>query len=427
MRKPRFGIYIGAGLTALAVIAAGILIFFFIYQLETIKHLLMKLIDILMPFIIGGVIAYLLAPFYNTLCRNLNYYLGLKLKPNHAKQLANTLAVLISILLGLGVVVGLVALVVPQLISSMTGLVNAMPGYLDQTGTWLDDLFATYNLGFSVQDSFDTLSANFQAWLTNNDLLSSLQNLSQQLGDGVNSLLSNVFTGVMAVIQVMKNFILGFIVAAYLLADKERLAALAKKLIYALFGAQRGNDAMIRIRYIHKVFGGFILGKLLDSLIIGILCFIGASLLQLPYTLLVSVVVGITNIIPFFGPFLGAIPCALLILLTSPIKCVYFVIFILALQQFDGNILGPRILGNTTGLSAFSVLFSIILFGGLFGFVGMIIGVPLFAVISSLVAELVNGQLRKKAMSLDTEDYVHLDYVDQTDQRYVKRKAPTEK
>lgn len=427
MRKRRFGIYVGAGLTALAVIAAGILLFFFIYQLGTIKHLLLQLIDILMPFIIGGVIAYLLAPFYNMLCRNLDYYLSLKLKPSHAKRLANSLAVLISILLGLGVVVGLVALVVPQLISSMTGLANAMPGYLDQTGTWLDDVFGTNDLGFSVQSSFDALSVNFQTWLTNNDLLSSLQNLSQQLGDGVNSLVSSVFNGVIAVIQVLKNFILGFIVAAYLLADKERLAALAKKLLYALLGAQRGNDAMIRIRYIHKVFGGFILGKLLDSLIIGILCFIGASLLRLPYTLLVSVVVGITNIIPFFGPFLGAIPCALLILLTSPIKCVYFVIFILALQQFDGNILGPRILGNTTGLSAFSVLFSIILFGGLFGFVGMIIGVPLFAVISSLIAELVNGQLRKKAMSLDTEDYVHLDYVDQTDQRYVKRKAPTEK
>lgn len=426
MRKRQLGDYVGIGLTALAVIAASILIFFFIYQFSVIKQLVVKLVDILMPFIVGGVIAYLLAPIYNILYRNLDYTLSRKLKPRQAKRLAGGLSVLLSILLALGVVVGLVALVVPQLISSVMGLINALPGYLDKTSAWLDQLFENYNLGMSIQQAFDTFTLNFESWLTN-DLLPSLDGLSKQLGDGFNSILDGVFTGVLAVFQVMKNFVLGLIVAIYLLADKERLAAQAKKLLYAILGPQRGNQAMLRVRYIHKVFGGFLLGKLLDSLIIGLLCFIGASLLRLPYTLLVSVVVGVTNIIPFFGPFLGAVPCGLLILLTSPVKCVYFIIFILALQQFDGNILGPRILGNTTGISAFSVLFAIILFGGLFGFVGMVIGVPLFAILSSIAAELVNGRLRKKAMSLDTQDYVHLDYVDQEDQRYVKRKAPTEK
>lgn len=426
MRKRPLGDYVGIGLTALAVIAASILIFFFIYKFNVIKQLAVHLVEILMPFIVGGVIAYLLAPVYNVLCRNLDYYLILKLKPRRARQLANGLSVLLSLLLALGLVVGLVALVVPQLISSVMGLINAMPGYLDQTSAWLDQVFQHYNLGLSVQQAFDNFTVDFETWLTN-DLLPSVQDLSKQLGEGVNSFLGGVFNGVLAVFQVLKNFVLGLIVAAYLLADKERLSALAKKLLYAILGVQRGNGAMIRIRYIHKVFGGFLLGKLLDSLIIGILCFIGTSLLRLPYTLLVSVVIGVTNVIPFFGPFLGAVPCGLLILLTSPIKCVYFIIFILALQQFDGNILGPKILGNTTGLSAFSVLFAIILFGGLFGFVGMIIGVPLFAIIASIVTELVNGRLREKEMSLDTQDYVHLDYVDQQDRRYVKRKAPTEK
>lgn len=426
MRKRPLGDYVGIGLTALAVIAASILIFFFIYKFNVIKQLAVHLVEILMPFIVGGVIAYLLAPVYNVLCRNLDYYLSLKLKPRRARQLANGLSVLLSLLLALGLVVGLVALVVPQLISSVMGLINAMPGYLDQTSAWLDQVFQHYNLGLSVQQAFDNFTVDFETWLTN-DLLPSVQDLSKQLGEGVNSFLGGVFNGVLAVFQVLKNFVLGLIVAAYLLADKERLSALAKKLLYAILGVQRGNGAMIRIRYIHKVFGGFLLGKLLDSLIIGILCFIGTSLLRLPYTLLVSVVIGVTNVIPFFGPFLGAVPCGLLILLTSPIKCVYFIIFILALQQFDGNILGPKILGNTTGLSAFSVLFAIILFGGLFGFVGMIIGVPLFAILASIVTELVNGRLREKEMSLDTQDYVHLDYVDQQDRRYVKRKAPTEK
>lgn len=427
MNKKKFGDYLAAGLTALAVIAISILIFFLFYELKAIKAAIFQLVDILMPFIVGGVIAYLLSPVYNVLCRNLDYYLSIKLKPRQSRKLAKGLSVLLSILLGLGVVCGLVAMVVPQLISSVMGLINAMPGYLDQTGQWLDQIFQNYGLyDGSIQTAFDNFSLDLEQWLAN-DLLPSLQSISQQLGNGMNSLLGSVFNGVLAAFQFLKNFILGFIVAAYLLAEKEHFAALAKKLLYALLGAKRGNGAMIRIRYIHKVFGGFILGKILDSIIIGILCFIGASLLQLPYTLLVSVIVGVTNVIPFFGPFLGAIPCAVLILLTSPIKCVYFIIFILALQQFDGNILGPKILGDATGLSAFSVLFAIIVFGGLFGFVGMIIGVPLFAIICSIASELINGQLRRKEMSLDTQDYVHLDYVDQGEQRYVKRKDPTEK
>ena len=159
------------------------------------------------------------------------------------------------------------------------------------------------------------------------------------------------------------------------------------------------------------------------------LCFLGTSLLGIPFAVLVSVVVGITNIIPFFGPFIGAIPCAVLILLYSPLKCLYFVIFVVALQQFDGNILGPKILGDSTGLSSFWVLFSIIVFGGLFGFVGMLIGVPLFAVIYSLVGGVIQSRLTKKKMSINSEDYSNLAKVDQKagTWSYEKMKDPTRK
>ena len=420
MNKKKYGNYIAIGLTALAVIAASILIFFLMYKINTVRSMLSGLVGILMPFIIGGVIAYLLTPIYNWLCRNLDYYLCVKLKRKSGRKVSKGLAVLLSILLAIGVVSGLIALVVPELISSIMGLVDSVPSYLDEVGQWLDRFLVDY--GFSdggIQAAYDSFSGDFQRWLTT-DLLPNLQN-------SMNSVLGSVYTGVIALFNALKNVIIGFIVAAYLLAEKERLSALGKKLIYSITGAKRGNETLERIRYIHKIFGGFIQGKMLASIIIGFLCFIGASLLRLPYTLLVSVVVGVTNVIPFFGPIIGAVPCGILILLADPIKCVYFVIFILALQQFDGNILGPRILGNATGVSAFGVLFAIIIFGGIFGFVGMIVGVPLYAVISSLAEEFVNERLRKKEMSLDMEDYVHLDYVEQDEQRYVKRKDPTEK
>lgn len=420
MDKKKLSDYIAIGLTALAVIAASILIFFLVYKINTVRKLLSGLVGILMPFIIGGAIAYLLTPIYNWLCRNLDYYFCVKLKRKSGRSVAKGLAVFLSILLAIGIVSGLIALVLPELISSIMGLVDSMPAYLDQVGQWLDRFLVDYGIADGgIQAAYDSFSGDLQSWLTG-DLLPNLQ-------DSMNSVLGSVFTGVMAVFNALKNIIIGFIVAAYLLAEKEHFAALAKKFLYSVTGAKRGNELMEHVRYIHKVFGGFIQGKLLDSIIIGFLCFIGASLLRLPYTLLVSVVVGVTNVIPFFGPIIGAVLCGVLILLADPIKCIYFIIFVLALQQFDGNILGPKILGNATGVSAFGVLFSIILFGGLFGFVGMIVGVPLFAVIGSLVGEYVDSRLQKNKMSIDTEDYLHLDYVEQDEQRYVKRKDPTEK
>lgn len=416
MRR-KYGNYIAVGLTALAVIAASILIFFFFYKFSVIKSAVLTLVRILMPFIIGAVIAYLLAPVNNSLRRSLNEIFASKLKPERAESLSKAMAVLLSIALAIGMIVGLIALVVPELITSITGLVTNMPEYLNRGGTLLDQFLKDKGIAAGgISDAYAELSTSLEDWLRT-VLLPNLQN-------GMNSFMGSVFTGVKAAATVLSNVIIGFIVAIYILSDKERMLAQCKKVLYSLTGSERGNAVVDHLRYVHKVFGGFIQGKILDSFIIGILCFVGASLLNLPYTLLVSVVIGITNVIPFFGPIIGAVPCAVLILLTDPLKCLYFVIFILALQQFDGNILGPRILGNATGVTAFGVLFAIIFFGGLFGFVGMIVGVPLFAVISSLVQELIDQRLQKKELSMDTEDYLNLDYVDQKEQKYRKLKNP---
>ena len=215
--------------------------------------------------------------------------------------------------------------------------------------------------------------------------------------------------------------LIGLIVMIYLLNIKESLSAQGKKFIYSILPLKAANIVVGEFRFIKKAFSGFIIGKLIDSLIIGILCFILMHLFKLPYELLISVIIGVTNVIPFFGPFIGAAPCAILVFLISPKQCLYFIGLILVLQQFDGNILGPKILGNSTGVSSFGVLFSILLFGGLCGFVGMIIAVPLMAVIIHVYRQIQDHFLAKKNLSQEENDYVKLDRIDEKSGEYIRR------
>lgn len=409
------------------MIAASLLLFFLFYNIKAIKTFFGNLVTILTPFIIGAVIAYLLSPIYNMLLRNFEKTFQRKLGPRRARSLSVGLSVFISIAFALVILAGLFALVLPHLTNSIVGIVSSLPDYVEHGNTWLEKLWAN-NPGLAVafQEAYESIISDFENW-AKTDLVPNLKNLTNTLG-GINSLLGSVVNGVVYAVKILINILLGFIAAAYFLVGKTKLIGHAKQFVYSLFSAKLANDIILKFRYVHKVFGGFIRGKLLDSLIIGLICFVGTSLLQVPYALLVSVVIGVTNIIPFFGPLIGAIPCALLVLFYSPVKCIYFVIFVLALQQFDGNILGPKILGDSTGISSFGVLFSIIVFGGLFGFVGMLIGVPLFAVISSLVGSVVRRRLSKKKMSIDSEDYYNLAKVSQKDDAtwsYEKMQDPT--
>ena len=349
-----------------------------------------------------------------------------KLKPRHARPISVGISLFISILLALLVLVGTFALVVPRFISSIIGIVNSLQTYSNNIVIWLNDVLSGHpEVAEQVQDTYENLANSFMTWV-NSKLTPDAEAMLSSLGN-LSALLSGVVSGVKIVIRLLKDFIIGMFVSAYLLISKRRLIAQAKKIVYGLFPQKYANYIIYECRYIQNVFGGFIRGKLLDSLIIGLICFAGCTIFRFPFPIVVSVIVGVTNIIPFFGPFVGAIPSAVLILLVSPIKCIYFVIFILALQQFDGNWLGPKILGNTTGLSSFWVLFSILLFGGLYGFVGMIIAVPLFAVIYSLISSYINHRLTKRTMSLDTREYELLDHVDETSGAFVHLKDPETK
>lgn len=250
-----------------------------------------------------------------------------------------------------------------------------------------------------------------------------LQNwLTNVVVPNIYRIIGSVSSGVVLVVRAVFDILIGLIVMVYLLNMKEKLLAQAKMIIYGLFPLKIANKVIEEGRYVHQVFGGFIIGKLLDSLIIGLICFVAAWFCEYAVCAAGQCHRRCDQCDPFFPvPFIGAIPSAFLILLSDPMKCLYFLIFILLLQQFDGNILGPKILGDSTGLSSFWVLFSILLFGGLMGFVGMIIAVPTFAVIYRLVTEFTTWKLGKKALSDSLDSYDRLDYIDETEQTYMKK------
>lgn len=394
--------YLAWGLTAFLT-GCALLIFYDVFYRDnsgTVQAIFAKLFSVLTPVLYGLGMAYLLAPIVNFLERAiLRLRDKLERKRGRAIRIHKGWLRAASIFLTWAVVLVLVylllSMLVPQLVDSITTLVNNLESYYTTIYNWVTGLLSDNP---ELTDLFNRYYNETIQWLTTK-LLPGLQT-------AVTNFTGSLVTGVWSVVIFTKNFLIGIIVSVYLLAAKEKSAARCCKLLYGVLPEEQAKFAMRGFRRMDHIFSGFVRGKLLDSLIIGILCFIGCSILKLPYTPLVSVVVGVTNIIPFFGPFLGAIPSAFLILLVSPKQCLIFIIFILVLQQFDGNILGPKILGDSTGLASFWVLFSILLFGGLFGFAGMVLGVPVFAMIYSVLRRLVHYGLRRRGLPEDTKFYL---------------------
>lgn len=416
MKDQRFSKYIYMGLTAVSVIAVSILLVFLFLERTVVWGYLNKIASILSPIILGAVLAFLLAPVYNV-GRNWVSEAG-KGKKKNAEWFGKTVGTLASLLLLSVTVVSLCYMLIPQLYSSIIGIINTMPTYIENIYNFLTDVFENNpELEKNVLTAYERVVEWAVSWV-NESLLPNFQNLKGF--QGIEKILGGVSSGVVGIINFVKNVFIGLIVMIYLLNMKDTLAAQCKKIVYTVFPIKTANAVIEEFRYVHKVFLGFIRGKLIDSLIIGILCFILMKLFKLPFELLISVIVGVTNVIPFFGPFIGAIPSAVLVFLISPRQCLYFIGLILILQQFDGNILGPKILGNTTNLPSFWVLFSILLFGGLFGFAGMILAVPVTAVIFNLFGKLQNYFLKKKTLSSDTEDYRNLKRVDEEKKTFIK-------
>ena len=406
--------YLAAGLTAFAVVAASLLLFFLMFQIKAVAGFLDTLARILRPIFMGAVIAFLLLPVHRNILRFLTAITSDKQKADkRTGTFLNFVAIVLSLLLALFLIYLLLAMVLPQVYESVVGLVNSVPDYIENVQKWLQTFFEDNpDIQAAILPVYNSAAESLEQWL-NSDILPNLESLSTTFQWVRATILPNL-TGVVAGVSGMvvgflvlvKDLLIAIIVSVYLLARKDLFAAQSKKIVYSLFRTDIADLLVEEVRGAYKIMSGFINGKLVDSLIIGVICLVCCNLFKFPYPALVATIVGVTNIIPFFGPFIGAVPCGLLILLVSPIKAVYFAIFILVLQQFDGNILGPKILGDSTGLASFWVLFSILLFGGLFGFAGMVLGVPVFAMIYSVISRLVGYGLRGRGLSEDTGDYM---------------------
>ena len=401
MKRENWTEQIKWGITAFLVLAATSLLFIIVSHLETINKNFNLFIQILMPIIYGAVLAYLMSPVYNFVVKITEVLLAKLFHKKSKKQsTASSFLATICSLLFLAFIGGsLVSLLIPELTKSIYNLYTTLPDAINRSYERIQALLANYPEAREyVEDLYTEISAFFSSKPESaQTILGHLQNIAAFFRDGI----WNTFT-------VVKNILIGLIVMVYLLNLKKTLKLQFRKLLFAIFSKEKAKSIIEELQYVHKMFGGFILGKIIDSVIIGILTFFVLSIMKMPYTLLVSVIIGVTNVVPFFGPFVGAIPCIILIMLSSPLQALYFAIAILAIQQLDGNIIGPKILGDSTGLSSFWVLFSIILFGGLFGFVGMIIAVPLWAVILNSIRRYANKRLEKKQIPNQAEYFEDL-------------------
>ncbi|MDD2981221.1 MAG: AI-2E family transporter [Hespellia sp.] len=390
------------GLTSFLVVASCVVFYFALLRLSVISEFLHNILGILQPIIFGLGLAYLLNPLVKKIEAFLTPFFARKIKNEEkAENIARGIGVGVSIAFLIAIIVTLCNMMLPELFQSIRDMIFTVPSQLNDMVGQINEMYsADSTVGRIVKNLLQQGTDYFQTWLQT-DLLKQ-----------TNVLMTNLTAGVINIVSVLFNMVIGLIIAIYVLFGKSTLTSQSKKIVYALFQPSKANMILHITMKSNEIFGGFIIGKIIDSLIIGILCFFGMSLLKMPYVMLVSVIIGVTNVIPFFGPYIGAIPSALLILLDDPRKGIYFIIFILVLQQIDGNIIGPKILGNSTGLSAFWVVFAILVGGGLFGVPGMILGVPTFGVIFYITKMLLEHQLQKKNLPTDTEYYSQQNYVD---------------
>lgn len=409
--KSRMKQYFNRGLTVFLVVAACILFYFLLFRLEAVSGILNTILGILQPIIFGMAIAYMLNPIVKWIDKHLIPVLEKKMEPDKAQKVSRSVGVITSLVFLVVLVYALCAMLIPELYNSIRNLLYTLPRQIEHAVYVISNFEVKGIDTNSIFKSFmEQINDSFLNWFRN-DMMGQVE-----------SVMTGLTSGVFNVVNIIWDLVIGLIVSIYVLYSKDVFSAQAKKLTYALCSTHNANFLLHLTNKANEIFSGFIIGKIIDSAIIGVICFFGLSILNMPYILLVSVIVGVTNIIPFFGPFIGAIPSAILIILVDPMKGLYFIIFVVLLQQLDGNVIGPKILGNSTGLSSFWVLFSILLGGGLFGVVGMIVGVPTFALIYYTVDLVIKERLKNKNLPTSSSAYGQNSYVDNKG-RYVDMDA----
>ena len=378
--------YATIAMYAFLVICGSILLYLGISHITLIKGSVNDFISTLQPFIIGGALSYLLnfiLKFYEDRILSHDFFKSLK------KSYKRSVGLLLTYITASIITYLFIQFVLPQLVDSIVGLVNNIPEYVNELTRVTNDIFDNLNL----QPEYSNLITDkFGESVTY--IITMISNLIPVIGNFVVGATSSIL-----------NIIIGIIISIYILIDKEKFMALGKKIVYALCSKEKAKFILRLATQSNMTFSKFIGGKILDSFIIGVLTFLILTIFKMPYVLLISVIVGVTNIIPFFGPFIGGIPAAIIILFVSPIQALWFVIIIIVIQQIDGNIIGPKILGDSIGISAFWILFSLLVAAKFMGFVGMVVGVPLFAIFYSIIKEIIENKLSKKGLPVETEKY----------------------
>ncbi len=377
----------------LIVLVIGVLLYQVLNNFLYFRDILQVVFNLLVPFVYGFSFAYIFNPILNWFEKKVFPWISRKKMSRKACRYAGVCCTLIVSLLLIGFLIGLI---IPQLAISVANIISQITVYAAN----VRDIIVNFISNFKNSDTFLPIIENMMSYIE--DLIRGFMGM---LSDSFSGIINTTISTTISITSTVVNVFIGFVIAVYVWISKETFFAQLKKLLYAFLPNGAVERMLGLANTANFVFSGFIIGKIIDSLIIGVICYVGMTILNIPFALLISVLVCVTNVIPYFGPFIGAIPSILLLVFVDPVKSLWFTIFIIVLQQIDGNIIGPKILGESTGLSAFWVIFAVTVFGGLMGFVGMIIGVPLFAVIYAIVKEACESRLRKKEMATETYAY----------------------
>lgn len=384
--KPNKSKYFQIGLTLFLSAAAAIVFYTLLFDAAKIKGIVTSVAKTMSPVLWGIFIAYILWYVIKWVQKYFDRWIKMKNKKRKT-LISRSLAIVVGLIVMIGAIAAMIYFIVPSLADAVVTFVNNLSTYEKQAQKYLEIVMEKLPvlkniLGETTELAFDTLGK----WIQ--DVMET--NLARWMGV--------MTSGVVTLGKGLLNFIVGIIVAVYILASKEKFMYQANKLLWALFNADRVRAIHYRVHRAKTLFDNFVIGKMVDSLIIGVICFIGLSILKMPYTSLISVTVAVTNMIPIVGPFIGAVPSAFLLLLVDPMKCLIFVIFVLALQQLDGQIIGPKILGNSVGVSAFWIIVALLIGGAMFGIVGMFFAVPVMAFMLEALKDYSNARLKEKGI-----------------------------
>ena len=412
--KIEFHPYLEIGIVTFAVIALSMILFFVIFRLDGLFDGIGDIIRTLQAVVIGCIIAYLINPIVKWYEKRIYPAVEKRVK-GKAFGLSRSLSILATYISIIVVLAILVRIMMPRAIESLNSISDSLPARVRELVAWITE-YTEHNPTLSHILRLEAVDiTTYIQDLIKNDMPSWAQSMVEYLTSGIFNLM-----------KLFLNIIIGLIVSIYVLFSKEKFVSQGKKLTYALLSAHNANIFVKTVREAHKIFIGFVVGRIEDSLIIGIITGVVCALMHMPYVLIIAIIVGTLNVVPFFGPILGAVPSLFIILLSDPVKAVYFLIYIIIIQEIDGNILGPKIVGHSIGIPPFWIVVGVLLGTGLFGIIGMLAGVPLFAILLYIINEITKSILRKKKLPENSEAYLDVDYIDTGSGRLIYKETASE-